>query len=294
MSEHRILLVESPAQLAIERGRLKIARAGLPDAFAAPADVTVLCLHHHTITLSAHVLRTLALAGTTVLVMDGQHLPCALLLPTAGNQALIFRLHQQIGLDTLLAKELWAQLVRAKIAGQAANLRHFSLNGALRLERLAKNVRAGDPENTEAQAARHYWKRLFGASFTRHKQGASDTLNIQLNYGYAVLRALVARQLAMSGLTPALGLGHRNLQNPFNLADDFVEPFRFLIERHIRAHGMEMAEFNSSTKVCLLRFIEMEVTLGGRTFRFPSAIAETVASFCRVLEKGGGALLLPG
>jgi len=183
--------------------------------------------------------------------------------------------------------------VRSKIRTQAANLRHLDLHGALRLERLAKEVKRGDSTNAEAQASRHYWKHLFGSEFSRHKEGAEDGLNARLNYGYAVLRALVARQLVMNGLQPALGLGHQSRQNPFNLADDFMEPFRYLVERLVRASGADTAPLTSADKVALLCFMEQEVAMDGQTFRVASAVAEAVASYCRVIERGAGGLHLP-
>jgi CRISPR-associated protein Cas1 len=174
------------------------------------------------------------------------------------------------------------------------NLRHFDLNGALRLERLANGVKPGDMDNAEAQAARHYWKRLFGPSFVRRRENATDGINARLNYGYAVLRALVARHLVMAGLNPGLGIGHKNRQNPYNLADDFMEPFRYLVERHLRINAVDAdAPLTSKDKIGLLRFVEQEVPMGSESFRLSSAVAETIASFCRVLESGNGALRLP-
>lgn len=294
MAADRILLIENPARLSIDHGRLRIERDEQDAVFAAPADIAVLCLHHHTVSLSVHVLRILAAAGAAVLVTDEQHHPSALMLPVAGNQALLDRLEQQITVrETKFTCSLWAQLVCSKVRTQAVNLRFFELNGALRLERLAEQVKPGDPSNIEAQAARHYWKHFFGNDFTRRREGAEDGLNARLNYGYAVLRALVARQLVMNGLNTALGLGHKGRQNPFNLADDFTEPFRYLVERHVRSDEDVDAPFTSQAKVGLLRFMEQEVPIGEATYRVASAVAESVGSFCRALEQGRGELRLP-
>jgi CRISPR-associated protein Cas1 len=294
MADHRILLIENPARLSIDHGRIKIEREGQEAVFAAPTDIAILCLHHHTINLSVHVLKALAAAGAAVLVTDDQHHPSALMVPVAGNQALLNRLEQQIAVrESKLTHALWTQLVCSKVRTQAANLRFFELNGALRLERLVEQVKPGDPSNVEAQAARHYWKYFFGNDFTRRREGAEDGLNARLNYGYAVLRALVARQLVMNGLNTALGLGHKGRQNPFNLADDFTEPFRYLVERHVRSDEDVDAPFTSQVKVGLLRFMEQEVPMGEATYRVASAVAESVGSFCRALEQGRGELRLP-
>ncbi len=294
MADHRILLIENPARLSIDHGRLRISRDGEADAFVAPADIAVLCLHHHTVNITTQSLRTLALSGATILVTDDRHYPCALMLPLVGNMAAPQRLHDQIKLvGSPLIGNLWAQIVRARLRTQAANLRHFDLNGALRLERLASEVKPGDVSNAEAQGAKHYWKYFFGPDFTRSKEGAEDGLNARLNYGFAVLRALVARQLAMSGLNAALGLGHRRQDNPLNLADDFTEPFRYLVERHVRTVDEVSGELTSTIKVALLRFMEQEVEMGGQSYRLSSAVTEAIASYCRVLERQDGDLRLP-
>jgi len=170
-----------------------------------------------------------------------------------------------------------------QVSTQALNLRHFGHNGALRLERICSDVRPADSGNIEAQAARHYWKHLLSPSWKRVKHGATDPLNARLNYGYAVLRALVARELAAAGLQPGLGLGHCNLENPFNLADDFMEPYRYLVERRVLETGYD-AEFDGQARVAVLGFLESEVRLGEKVYRMPVAVSETVASFIRVLE----------
>lgn len=294
MSADRILLIENPARISIDHGRLKIARDGEADVFVALEDIAVLCLHHHTVNITTQALKTLAMAGGTVLVTDDRHYPCALMLPLAANMAAPQRLHEQIRLiGNPRAGELWAEIVRARLRTQAANLRFFDLNGALRLERLIDEVKPGDVSNAEAQGAKHYWKHFFGPEFTREKEGAEDGLNARLNYGFAVLRSLVARQLAMAGLNAALGLGHRRQDNPFNLADDFTEPFRYLVERHVRGMDDVSGELTSTTKATLLRFMEQEVEMNGQNFRLGSAVAEAVTSYSRILERQDGHLRLP-
>lgn len=294
MSDHRILLIENPACLSIDLGRIKISREDQVDAFVLPKDIAVLCLHHHTIGLSVAVLRAVAEGGAAILLTDEQHHPVGLQLPLVGNQSLPQRLHQQI--NFMKANKLdgaWQQLVRARIATQATNLRHLRLKGALYLERLIDKVLSGDPHNVEAQGAKHYWKYLFDADFKRDKRGAMDGINSRLNYGYAVLRAMIARQLIMSGLNPALGIGHNSQQNPFNLADDFIEPYRFLVERHVRQMDISSDDFNSKDKPELLAFIENPVHIDGQDYRLQNGITECITSYCRLLENDKNVLRLP-
>lgn len=292
MSEHRILLIENPALLSVDMGRLRIRRDGFDDAFVSPRDIAVLCMHHHTIQVSVQALRVLAEAGASVMVTDEIHHPCAWLLPQVGNGDLVRRLRQQMILDTNPKKgKLWQALVKARLSTQAANLRALNRKGALRLERLATQVQPADKTKCEGQGAKHYWTYLFEEDFKREKQGAEDGMNARLNFGYAVLRAMVARSLVLAGLNPALGLGHSNMENPFNLADDFIEPYRFVVERHVASS--DLGEFDGAARKAILGFVENEIKLNGAGYRLPAAINESIASFVRVLDGRADQLHLP-
>lgn len=296
MSADRILLIENPCELNIDLGRVRIRRAEKGDTHVAPADVAVLVLHHHTISLSVATLRELALAGASVMVMDAQHMPCALMLPTQANRAAASRMRRQIvHLDSTLSEKLWQEVVRARIRTQAANLRHFGLTGALRLERMVDEVESGDSTHREGQAARHYWQHLWQdvePDFKREKQGAKDPVNTRLNFGYAVLRSLVARELVAAGLSPELGIGHHSTENPFNLADDFMEPYRFVVERLARPSAAS-GEFGAAGRVAMARIAEETVRIGNKDFRLVPGVRETVASYVRILDSNTGELALP-
>ena len=297
MSEHRILLIENPASLSIDLGRLRIRRDGFDDTFVLPRDIAVLCLHHHTIQISVQTLHVLAQASVSVMITDEIHHPCAWLLPHVGNGDLVRRLRQQMELDdSALKGELWQALVQARLSTQAVNLRVLNRKGALRLERLANEVQHADKTKCEGQGAKHYWAYLFEDRFKREKQGAEDAINARLNFGYAVLRSMVARSLVLAGLNPALGLGHCNMENPFNLADDFIEPYRFVVERHVVALADSRDftnEFESAARKQILGFVGQEIKLNGVSYRLPAAINESVASFVRVLDGRANQLTLP-
>lgn len=293
MSDHRILLIENPARLSVHLGRLCISREGYEDVHVLPKDIAVLCLHHHTIQMSVHVLRVLAEAGASVIVTDAKHHPCASIYPWANHGDSVRRLRYQMALDASPRRALvWQEIVQARLRTQAANLRHFGRKGGLRLERLAKAVLPDDANKCEGIGARHYWRCLLPAGFQRAKQGAEDPLNARLNYGYAVLRSMVARALVQAGLHPALGLGHRNMENPFNLADDFIEPYRFVVERHV-IEQEDFGEFDGTARKRILGFVEFPVRMGKATYRLPAAVTETVASYVRLLERPGERLALP-
>ena len=294
MAARRILLVEHPTELSIQNSRLRLRREGVDDSFVLPDDIAVLVLHHHTIRLSVHVLRALSQAGSMILVTDERHCPAGVLWPWNGGSVLVRRLRQQITLDgTEKQAALWSQLVQSRIATQAMNLRYLGRKGALRLERLCRKVVPGDKGNIEAQASRHYWQYLLPSGVRREKHGSNEPLNIRLNFGFAVLRSLVAREIAAVGLNPALGLGHHSSENPLNLADDLMEPYRFIVERQVMNENVNLP-FDGTARVALLQFLSNEVELARSTFRIQSAIGETVASLTRILNGKQHHLNAPG
>lgn len=294
MSEHRILLIENQARLSVDLGRIRISREGEKDIHVAPTDIAAAMLHHHTIELTSQALALLVEHRAIVILADGRHHPCGWLTPMYGLPQASLRLRQQFALPDDVRKRLWQSLVQARIRTEARNLRELELNGALRLERMATEVLPGDQSHHEGQAARHYWDCLLGKDFKRDKQGAEDPVNAALNYGYAVLRALVARELAVASLTPMLGLGHDNQENSFNLADDFMEPYRYLVERCVYGMRERLTSFDTQARMAILGVIKQTVTLGNMEFRLPAAVRETVNSYVRVLESGRGGLALPG
>jgi CRISPR-associated protein Cas1 len=157
-------------------------------------------------------------------------LPRAMLLPFGGHHAPTRRLAAQWDASLPTRKRLWAEIVRAKIAGQAAVLRSRNMDTIV-LSSLAKTVRSGDPDNQEAQAARYYWSRLWGENFVRDREAQDQ--NRLLNYGYAILRAIVARALCGAGLHPGAALHHHHRNNPFPLADDLMEFLRPVVDSEI-------------------------------------------------------------
>lgn len=297
MAEHHVLLIEHPARLKIDTGRLRIERDEHSPAFVLPEDIDVLCLHHPVISISMGALQALTEAGAVVLLTDARHQPCAQLYPLKSHARQSLRLRNQIRLDAgERPAQLWREIVQARIRSEAATLRSLDCKGALYLERLSQKVEPGDAAHHEGQAARHYWKHLFGDNhFRRNKQGADDGINSRLNFGYATLRSMIARQLAIMGLNLGLGLGHHSSENPFNLADDFIEPYRYLVERHVARMDKNTLEqpLQTEGKRELLEFIHQTVPMHDGEYRLNGAIETTIDSYCRILDKGTGKLTLP-
>lgn len=235
----RSVVIANPAALTLEDRALSIAQGG-NTARVMLEDISVLVLDHPQISLTAPLLSACAEAQIAVLTVNAAHLPNGVLLPYLPHSRALKVMNAQLALTQPDRKRLWQRIVQFKISNQAAVLtRAGQPDDARRLQQLARDVRSGDPDNCEAQAAQIYFRGLFSPQFHR---GQSRFHNAALNYGYAVVRAAIARTLTSYGFLPAFGLFHRSEQNAFNLADDLIEPYRPLVDDAVLAHYPEEPE----------------------------------------------------
>jgi len=220
------LHITKPARLSLADGQICI-KQDEGEVRSALEDIAFIVIDTPQATLSSALISAAMEAGVALVFSDERHTPSGLLLPFHRHhrQGAVARL--QVEAKDGLKKRLWRDIVRAKIINQAAALAGAGHADAPTLKEIARHVEPGDPGNVEARAARFYWGRFF-PDFTREDE--SDRRNKLLNYGYAVIRAGVARALVASGFVPALGLKHDGAANAFNLADDLVEPFRPFID----------------------------------------------------------------
>ena len=223
----RSLLIQNGGKLSLQRRQLLIQQNG--ESHTVPLeDIAVIIIENRETLITAPLLSALAEYGATLLTCDEQFLPCGQWLPYAQYHRQLKILKLQLNISEPLKKQFWQHIVRQKILNQAFVADETGNDlAAKRLRTLAVEVRSGDTGNREAQAAALYFQALFGEKFTRNDNNA---VNAALNYTYAVLRAAVARALTLYGWLPALGLFHRSELNPFNLADDFIEPLRPLAD----------------------------------------------------------------
>jgi CRISPR-associated protein Cas1 len=243
--------------LAVERGFLTIKEDGDEVGRVPLDDLTALIANAHGLSYSNNLLVTLATRGVPVVLCAANHRPTALVWPVDGHHAQAGRMSDQAKASAPLKKRLWQQIVQAKILAQGATLASVGAEaGGFRL--LARKVRAGDPQNVEAEAARRYWPLLFGAGFRRDTDAGG--LNALLNYGYAVVRAAVARAVMAAGLHPSLGLMHSNRGNALVLVDDLMEPFRPLVDREVhRLNALGTIGVTSEAKSALARIMVMDL-----------------------------------
>ena len=262
-------------------------------------DLGVLILESPLITVSTALLQALTEACVAVVLCDAAHLPSGYLLPQASHTLASCILRQQIELSDARAGMLWQQIVIAKIRNQAAVIRSMDATKAEELLQMAAQVRRGDVTNLEAQAARRYFEAFPIPEDVFHRSRYGTMPNAALNYGYAILRAAVARALVGSGLNPELGLHHRNQYNHFCLADDVMEPYRPFVDRIVLEHldTFEKTEYptklSAKGKHLLLPFLTMDVQLGAATRPLFNALQLTSASLARCVCNQQKTLELP-
>ena len=280
-----------PAYLKKEQIQLRVdypANEGKPAKTVPIEDVGILILDHPRLTITQSLLQSLIENNAAVLSCDNRHLPAGLFMPMSVNHIYTEKLRYQLDSSEPLRKNLWQQTVKAKIDNQARVLQNFGQK-AEKMSYWFSKVRSGDPDNYEARAAAHYWAHLMeeDAAFRRHRYG--EPPNNLLNYGYAVLRAVVARSLVASGMLPAVGIHHRNKYNPFCLADDIMEPYRPLVDLLVLEvagqyeHG-EIEQLTPPVKQDLLVLPTIDVRIEQITSPLMVAVQRTTASLMQCYE----------
>ena len=244
-------------------------------------DIGVVVLDHKQITITSGALEALLENNCAVITCDSCSMPVGLLLPLVGNTTQNERFRNQLDASQPLRKQLWQQTIQQKIRNQAEVLRRCSHAETKCMQAWANDVRSGDPDNLEARAAVYYWKSLFGhvGGFIRDREGVSP--NNLLNYGYAILRAVIARSLVASGLLPTLGIHHHNRYNAYCLADDIMEPYRPYVDRLVyfitEQYGVDI-ELSKDIKAELLSIPTLDVVIGGKRSPLMIAAQQTTAS----------------
>lgn len=287
--EFRNVIISNPAKLFIKHNQLVVEQK---EQVAIPIeDICTLMLESPHTTISAHALNTLAVAGVTVLFCDERHLPSAQLFAYHQHSRKNKLLNAQFELQKPIKKRLWQAIIKQKITNQACCLKFLNLQGYDVLQDYATRVFSGDSSHMEAAAAAHYFKCLFGKDFYR---GSETVENAALNYGYAIIRAGVARNLVMHGLDPAIGIFHHSDLNAFNLADDVLEPFRPLVDLYVASHlqlfGEELTPKDKRGLFNLTNYLVME---NGKKYRAMTAIDITTASVAQSITAGEVGLSLP-
>ncbi len=286
---YRNLIIESPARLSVRHSSLLVCT---DTEHAVPLeDISAILLESERSTVTTAALSQLGQRGCAVFICDEKHLPCAVLQPFQQHSRALSVMKDQLAATEPLKKRLWQLVVKEKIRNQA---RCLELAGkgkkAAPLFAMAERVRSGDAENVEATAAQQYFPALFGEGFTRTEE---SVFNAGLNYGYAILRGCMARSLAVYGFQPAFGLHHRSALNPYNLADDMMEPFRPLVDLLVYMHFEEEDELGPEKKRLLFNGLNLDILSGGQHHSVSYAMEREAQSLARAFAEKEAALTLP-
>lgn len=244
-------------------------------------DIGVVIVESEQVTLSSFLISSLLENKVALIICNSKHMPSGLMLPLEGNTQQSERFNAQITASLPLKKQLWQQTVGMKIKNQGAVLRKANNMEIGNMLAWASQVKSGDSENLEGRAAAYYWKNLFNENpgFVRRQDG--DGPNELLNYGYAILRAVIARSLVASGLIPTLGIHHSNKYNAYCLADDIMEPYRpyvdLLVVDIMRKHHLPPV-ISAETKKHLLTIPAIDVKMGKLSRPLMIAASMTSAS----------------
>lgn len=293
----KTLYFGNPAYLSLSNGQLIIKlpeverQRGIPDVIKKEAvrtlpieDLGMIVLDNRQITLTHGLVSALLANCVAIVSCDDHHLPLGLTLPMVGNTTFNERMRYQLEASLPLRKQLWQQTVKCKIENQAYLIGTRTTKSIAYLHVCAGNVKSGDSDNQEALAAAYYWKNIFPSlpNFVRGQDGLPP--NNLLNYGYAILRAVVARSLVGSGLLPVMGIHHHNKYDAYCLADDVMEPYRPFVDQlvlDIMVKSEEIDKLTTEMKRDLLSLPTTDVRIGGKRSPLMVAVAQTTASLAK-------------
>lgn len=294
MGDRIIDFSEEPASLSVRIGLLVIERKDKPEITIPFEDIAVIIASHAQVHYTNAVLAGLASACGAFIVCNEKHLPVGMLLPIVGHSTQGERFIKQANASEPTCKQLWKQVIKEKIKNQGKLLQEL-YGDDQGLIAMAGKVKSGDPENLEGQASRRYWPHIFGEkSFSRDRE--AEDQNIFLNYGYTVLRAIVARAICGAGLHPSLGIHHHNRYDSYCLADDLMEPFRPIVDKAVvelvNDRGTE-APLDKEVKAKIIGALTGRFELEGEQRTLFDIISRTSASLAQVFCGEIDDLILP-
>lgn len=305
----KTLYFGNPAYLSLRNGQLVIKlpevenNESIPSMMKAESertipieDIGVVVLDNKRITITTGAIEALLENNSAVISCNDKSMPVGLMLPLVGNTLQNERFRDQLDASLPLQKQLWQQTVKQKVANQAHVLGTYTTTENQCMLKWVSEVRSGDVDNIEARAAAYYWKNLFSniPDFIRGREG--DSPNNLLNYGYAILRAVMARALVGSGLLPTLGIHHHNRYNAYCLADDIMEPYRPYVDElvlQIIAEEEDYSELTRNLKAKLLQIPVLDVVINGKRSPLMIAAGITTASLYKCFSGESRQIIYP-
>ena len=254
-------------------------------------DINSICIESLQTVITTYTLKKLIEHDVIVYVCDEKHLPTGVLIGTNHYSRQLKNIKMQIEMSKPLMKRIWQDIVRVKILNQAKCLEELNKKEHIQLEKMVIGISSGDKNNVEAKAASLYFKAIFGADFNRNLDCVQ---NAALNYGYAIIRGMIARTLAMYGFEPSLGIFHHNQLNNFNLADDFIECFRPVLDLFVLTKvNLKGKLLTSDIKKQIYSVVNCLVLIDGKKFNLQAAIEYMIKSFSTCMNKKENVIKLP-
>ena len=293
----KTLYFENPAYLSYKLKQLVIKKPdapgdipdfGIPDAFTVIKtipieDIGIVILDNPQITITQMLMSALLDNNCAVITCDSKHLPVGLILPLSGNSIQNERFRNQLDASLPLRKQLWQQTIECKIRNQGSMLFYSTGERHNNMSVWAGSVKSGDSGNLEARAAAYYWKTLLPENPGFIRGRFEDAPNNLFNYGYAILRAVVARALVGSGMLPTIGIHHHNRYNSYCLADDIMEPYRPFVDKIVIDQLQQGYKtlLDTTMKKKLLTIPTEEVLMDGTRRPLMVAVGQTTASLAK-------------
>ena len=254
-------------------------------------DLNSVCIESLQTVISTYTLKKFIEHDIIVYVCDEKHLPTGIIIGTNNYSRQLKNIKMQVEMSKPLMKRIWQDIIKVKVLNQANCLKELKVKEYSKLEEMIIGITSGDKNNVEAKAASLYFKLLFGSKFNR----SLDCIqNAALNYGYAIIRGMIARTLVMYGFEPSIGIFHHSQLNNFNLADDFIECFRPLVDLYI-LKNLDLTQDNLTpeNKKEIYKIINCLVLIDGKKFNIQGAIEYMIKSFSTSINKNENLIKLP-
>lgn len=276
----RSIIISNPATLSVKHNNLIINNG---EEFQIPIeDISVLVIEGVTVKLTSRLLSDLSENSVATIICNEKHLPVSTVLPLNVHYKTYKVLKMQLDQSAAFSKRIWQKIIIQKLFNQGECLEILELEGGEFLKKLSTSVESGDNGNKEAIGAKYYFKALFGKNFIR---GDGDGINSALNYGYTIVRSAVARSLVMYGFNATLGVHHCNEYNAFNLADDFIEPLRPIVDLWVFNNINEDDELTKENRIELVNLLNYQCIFEGKNHSVINAIDKMISSYTTACNK---------
>jgi len=277
----RSLIISRPAKISLKNNQLRIAQEEILDV--PLEDVSVLVLESQQILITEGLISKLCQNNTVIFVCDSKHIPNGYILPYYQHSRQLKVIKEQIALSEPFKKRIWQSIVKQKVKNQAYVLKCVGKHDAEeKLLKLSEKIDSGDTQNIEGQAAKIYFEELFHKGFSRN---LNNIYNACLDYGYSILRGAIARTIVQYGYIPALGIHHKSELNNYNLADDFIEPFRPLVDLWVIQNVINEEEFSVTHRANLVDLLNYDVIVSRKRQSSLNAINVMISSFTTSIQK---------